>query len=486
MTIEELTKVLEKSWAKETCSPGFREIWTKENPSLGQCAITALIVNDYFGGKIMRCMTSTGSHYYNEINGKRIDLTVDQFLGEVPLYEEGQERTRKYLLGNEDTKNRYLDLLKKVKVKIHMKRINSKLKKYIEQNIFPSYQKNDLGHNLDHILYVIERSLYFASTLDDINMDMVYTIAAYHDIGHYIDAKNHEKVSSIMLLADDHLKEFFDEEQIRIMADAVFDHRASMKGEPRSIYGKIVSSADRNTIVDLPLKRTYAYRINHNPNGSLETIIEESRQHIIDKFGKKGYATEKMYFDDPDYQRFLEEIATLASDPIEFRRRFIEVNDISNKKPEREKFLSSIYLIIKNDQGEVLLQRRQGTKLWPGYLALPAGHIDEGENAYDAAIREAKEELGIDIKIEDIIDSYVVNRTNKSLPPYYDVYFELSQYTGEIQIMEPEKCSELIWSDPMSLPEDMIDFEKEAMEQNEKGIKFSVTHADNEKKLIKR
>ena len=67
---------------------------------------------------------------------------------------------------------------------------------------------------------------------------------------------------------------------------------------------------------------------------------------------------------------------------------------------EREKFLSSIYLIIKNENEEVLLQRRQGTKLWPGYLALPAGHIDEGENAYDAAIREAREELGIEITIE--------------------------------------------------------------------------------------
>lgn len=48
------------------------------------------------------------------------------------------------------------------------------------------------------------------------------------------------------------------------------------------------------------------------------------------------------------------------------------------KKVERENFLSSIYLIIKNENGEVLLQKRQGTKLWPGFLALPAGHIDGG------------------------------------------------------------------------------------------------------------
>ena len=170
-----------------------------------------------------------------------------------------------------------------------MKEINNELKKYIEENIFPSYKKNDLGHNLDHIKYVIERSLKFANEVDDINYDMVYTIAAYHDIGHYIDAKNHEKVSAEMLLADKNLRRFFTEDEIKIMSEAVYDHRASMEGEPRSIYGKIVSSADRNTLIDVPLRRTYAYRVEHNPDDSLENIIEESRQHIIDKFGKKGY-----------------------------------------------------------------------------------------------------------------------------------------------------------------------------------------------------
>ena len=153
---------------------------------------------------------------------------------------------------------------------------------------------------------------------------------------------------------------------------------------------------------------------------------------------------------------------------------------------EREKFLSSIYLIIKNEEDKILLQRRQGTKLWPGFLALPAGHIDKGENAYEAAIREAKEELGIDISQNDIIDTFVVNRKNKSLLPYYDVYFEIKDYKGIIQIMEPEKCSELIWQDIDNLPEDMIDFEKKALLNNQKGIKFSVTYADNEKKLIKK
>ena len=101
---------------------------------------------------------------------------------------------------------------------------------------------------------------------------------------------------------------------------------------------------------------------------------------------------------------------------------------------EKEKFMSSVYLIIKNERKQILLQRRQGTKLWPGFLALPAGHIDEGENAYDAIIREAKEELGIEISIDNIIDTFVVNRRNKSLLPFYDVYFEINNYNGEIGI----------------------------------------------------
>lgn len=131
------------------------------------------------------------------------------------------------------------------------------------------------------------------------------------------------------------------------------------------------------------------------------------------------------------------------------------------------------------------MQRRQGTKLWSGFLALPAGHIDENENAYDALIREAKEELGITVEIKNIIDTFVANRQNKSLPPYYDVYFEFNDYVGTIKIMEPEKCSELVWADINNLPDDIIDFEKEAIINNLNGIKFSVVYADNEKTLTK-
>ena len=95
-----------------------------------------------------------------------------------------------------------------------------------------------------------------------------------------------------------------------------------------------------------------------------------------------------------------------------------------------------------------------------------------------------KQELGIEISINNIIDTFVVNRRNKSLLPYYDVYFEIDNYTGELKINEPEKCSELVWSDINNLPEDMIDFEIEAIKNNQKGVKFSTIDTNNEKRLV--
>ena len=132
MNISQLKELLGNSWRLETCSPGLKSEWLKDNPSLGQCAITALIVNDYFGGKIMRCMASSGSHYYNQIDGEIVDLTVEQFLGEIPQYESGEERTREYLLSNEDTKNRYKKLLYNLKQSI--RQYQGKKFKLIDEN----------------------------------------------------------------------------------------------------------------------------------------------------------------------------------------------------------------------------------------------------------------------------------------------------------------------------------------------------------------
>lgn len=207
-------------------------------------------------------------------------------------------------------------------------KINPSLKEYIESNIFPEYQKNDAGHNLSHIQYVINRSLNFAKELENINYDMVYTVASYHDIGHHINPKKHEMISADILFQDEALKDFFSKEQLLIMKEAVADHRASSNSDPRNIYGKIVSSADRNTSVDVSLQRTYQYRLKNSPSLPLDLIIPEARNHLLNKFGENGYARTKMYFQDLEYLRYLEDITNLCQDEKAFTKRFLEVNHI--------------------------------------------------------------------------------------------------------------------------------------------------------------
>ena len=206
--------------------------------------------------------------------------------------------------------------------------LNNEIVKYIEENIFPKYNKEDISHGINHIKYVIKRSLKFAEQVPNINYDMVYVIAAYHDVGHPIDAKNHEKISAEMLKADDKLKEFFNEEEMKIMEEAVYDHRSSSDTEPRNIYGKIVTSADKNTSLDNLMKRMYGYRKINNPEYSNKEILEDSLEHAKRKFAKGGYATEKIYFEDEEYKKFLEEVDNIVQNKELFEERFCKINNI--------------------------------------------------------------------------------------------------------------------------------------------------------------
>lgn len=213
------------------------------------------------------------------------------------------------------------------------KKINKKLKKYIEEKIMPEYAKNDSGHNKAHIDYVIRRSLKFAENVEDVNLDMVYTIAAFHDIGHYIDSDNHEKVSAEILGQDEFINEYFKEEDLVLIKEGIEDHRASLKGEPRSIYGKIVSSADRMASIEDVIKRTLSYRIKIHYKSNIEQIMNDSKNHMQNKFGKEeGYASKKMYFVDEEYENMLQEITQLTKDGEKFRKKYISVNNIGDSE----------------------------------------------------------------------------------------------------------------------------------------------------------
>ena len=208
--------------------------------------------------------------------------------------------------------------------------INSDLKDYIEKNIFPEYLKNEPAHNIDHIKYVINRSFKFAYTLANINYNMVYTIAAYHDIGHHIDSKKHEIISGEIMSKDENLKKFFSEEELKIIKEAIEDHRASAEHEPRSIYGKIVSTADRNNTVEACLRRSYTYGRRLEPDSTDEELFERAYKHLNMKFGENGYA--KFFFKDEEYENFLKEIRELLLDKEKFiHTQRTYVNELKNQ-----------------------------------------------------------------------------------------------------------------------------------------------------------
>ena len=156
----------------------------------------------------------------------------------------------------------------------------------------------------------------------------------------------------------------------------------------------------------------------------------------------------------------------------------------------KEIFKSAVHMLIM-DNNKVLLQKRKGSKLWPGYYALPAGHINEGENQYDALIREAKEELDIEIDLKNIINSYVVLRRNffeidgKKLEPYIDYYFEISKYKGTPKIVEFNKCEELIWASIEELPEPFINYEGDFLANRSITTYDCKTDGTYTKKLVK-
>lgn len=201
--------------------------------------------------------------------------------------------------------------------------VTPELVQYIQTNVFPQYSKNDRGHQLDHICYVIRRSLLFMEQFIDLNADMVFTVAAYHDIAHNIDKDNHEVLSAMALQNDVNIKNFFSEEQISIMKEAIEDHRASLEYEPRSNYGKIVSSADRSTDIDAFFKRTHAYSQKHFPEYSEAQSIERCYQHMKDKYGDEGYA--KSYVVDDEYILFLQTIRKLLADKDAFKAKYSSI-----------------------------------------------------------------------------------------------------------------------------------------------------------------
>ena len=167
-----------------------------------------------------------------------------------------------------------------------MKRVNKELKKYIEENIFPKYDKF-YSHGMIHINNVIDNMLMLADYYD-LDCNMAYTIASYHDSGLGVDRENHEYESGKILINDKELKKYFNEEQLEIMKDAIEDHRGSRKNRPRNFYGECVSDSDRDFDIKLLAKRQISTSIKHYPNYNFEEHFENCHSYICKRLNDNG------------------------------------------------------------------------------------------------------------------------------------------------------------------------------------------------------
>jgi 8-oxo-dGTP diphosphatase len=151
---------------------------------------------------------------------------------------------------------------------------------------------------------------------------------------------------------------------------------------------------------------------------------------------------------------------------------------------KRHKIIQAVFVVIRNERGEILLQQRANTEYLNGYWDFPSGHVEYGESLHESAVRETKEEVGLEISSTDLalihIEQFYVDRD------YINYTFEAAKWSGTPIVGEPEKCSAIRWFAADALPDKCVN----AVRANEhtkfsRELTYSVTTADNYDRLIK-
>lgn len=138
---------------------------------------------------------------------------------------------------------------------------------------------------------------------------------------------------------------------------------------------------------------------------------------------------------------------------------------------DRFTYIGSSYLfLIKDDK--ILLQRRFQTGFMDGYYGVPAGHLDGSETAREGCVREIEEEIGIDITVDDLQVVHVMHRKAAN-DERIDFFMTASKYEGEITNCEPHKCDDLSWFPLDALPENTVDYVKQAIQHYQAGVLYS-------------
>ena len=193
------------------------------------------------------------------------------------------------------------------------------LMEFIEKNILPRYATFDKAHNMEHVTNIVRRSLEIARKMGA-DIDMAYTIAAYHDLGLEGPRAIHHITGGKILATDARLKKWFSADKIKIMKEAVEDHRASASHAPRSIYGKIVAEADRDLTPEKIFRRTIQFGIANYPELEKDGQWNRFCEHLENKYSQNGYI--KLWIPGSPNEKNLKEIRTLIENKTMLREVF--------------------------------------------------------------------------------------------------------------------------------------------------------------------
>ena len=153
-------------------------------------------------------------------------------------------------------------------------------------------------------------------------------------------------------------------------------------------------------------------------------------------------------------------------------------------KNERFKITPAVYLILVKDN-RILLSRRLNTGFCDGAYSLVAGHFDGGETMIQAAIREAREEAGIELMADKLRLVHVQHRyvvfNDVGARERIDFFLQAEEWEGEPVNTEPHKCDDLSWFDLDKLPENIIPYVRKAVEYAKNNIIYSEDGFENKK-----
>lgn len=138
---------------------------------------------------------------------------------------------------------------------------------------------------------------------------------------------------------------------------------------------------------------------------------------------------------------------------------------------QRFTYIGSAYLFLVED-GKILLQRRFQTGFEDGNYGVPAGHMDGNETPRQACVRECGEEIGISLKPEDLTVVHTMYRKAAN-DERIDFFMTTSRFDGEVRNMEPHKCDELKWFPLDALPENTIDYVRQAIDAYKSHVSYS-------------